>query len=89
MAKSKTETRNGKHKRSKVRVQLVVERDTKAILVYTASLLNVTLTDLLIDGGLRRAQGAGIVDENFKVLATHANGVALVREMLETQEGDK
>ena len=89
MAKSKTETRNGKHKRSKVRVQLVVERDTKAILVYTATLLNVTLTGLLLDGGLRCAQGAGVIDKNFKVLAPHSNGVVHIREMLEAQEGDK
>ena len=86
----KTKTgRNGKHKRSKVRVQLVVERDVKAILVYTASLIGTTLTDLLLNGGLRVCEGRGVVDSDFKVLAAHANGVALVKEMLETQEGDK
>lgn len=81
--------RNGKHKKSKVRLQLVVERDTKAILVYTASLLDITLTDLLLDGGLRRAQGAGVVDGNFNVLPEHADGVSLVKDILNNQEGDK
>jgi len=84
-----TNNRNGKHKRSKVRIQLVVERDTKAVLVYTASLLGITLTDMLINGGLRIAESHGVIDHDFRVLPDHTDGVDLVKAMLETQEGDK
>lgn len=86
MAKSK---RHGKHRQGKIRIQISVDRDVKAILVYTASILNRTLTDLLVGEGLRTAFSNGIVDAENNVNPEHAAGVEYVKDLLKAQEGDK
>ena len=83
------EGRNGKHKPGKLRIQIVTDRNKKAILVYTAMMADKTVTDLLISGGMEKAESMGIVDSNGKVSKEHSEGVQFVIETLKKQEGDK
>lgn len=88
MAKSSA-SRQGKHRKGKVRIQIVVDREIKAILVYSASFLNMSLTDFLLRGGLDMARLHGIVDDLYHVTMEHNDGVSYVKELLNSQEGDK
>lgn len=85
--KNKT-SRRGKHKRGKVRINLYVERDVKAILVYVATMLDMTLTDLVLEGGFDIARKHGFVDENNKIKKEHESGLSFVIDYLESQKGD-
>ena len=86
---SKVRGRNGKHKPGKQRIQIVAERETKAILVYTAMLCDTTLTDLLLSRGMDEALARGVVDSNGKITEEHANGVQFILDSLRNQEGDR
>ena len=86
--KNKNTSRRGKHKRGKVRINLYVERDVKAVLVYTATMLDMTLTDLLLEGGFEIARRHGFVDENNKITKEHENGLSFVKDYLQSQKGD-
>lgn len=88
MARSPT-SRQGKHRKGKVRIQIVVHREVKAVLVYSASFLNMSLTDFLLRGGLDIARANGIVDSSYHVTPEHKEGVSYVKELLNSQEGDK
>ena len=72
-----------------VRIQIVTDRNKKAILVYTAMMADKTVTDILISGGMEKAESMGIVDSNGKVSKEHSEGVQFVIETLKKQEGDK
>lgn len=84
-----TKNRNGKHREGKIRIQISVDRKIKTILVYTASMLGKTLTDLLLDEGLKVAMTKGIVDSELNVMPEHKDGIAFVKSILDKQEGDK
>lgn len=84
-----TKSRNGKHREGKIRIQISVDRKIKTILVYTASVLGKTLTDLLLNEGLKIAMAKGIVDSDLNVMPEHKDGFAFVKSDLDRQEGDK
>lgn len=84
-----TKNRNGKHREGKIRIQISVDRKIKTILVYTASILGKTLTDLLLEEGLKAAIDNGIVDKDFNAMPGHKEGISFVKTLLDKQEGDK
>lgn len=81
--------RNGKHREGKIRINISVDRRIKTILVYTAAILDKTLTDLLLDEGLKTAIVKGIVDSDLNVMPEHKDGIAFVKSILDKQQGDK
>ena len=86
--KSNDTSRRGKHKPGKVRIHLYVERDVKAVLIYVATMLDMTLTDLLLEGGFEIARRHGFVDENNQITKEHESGLSFVKDYLESQKGD-
>ena len=82
------ETRSGRHAKDTLRIAISANRDVKAALVYAASISGITLTKMLIDGGIRFAQEHGILDEHGNVRPEHADGVKLVSEIISEQEGN-
>lgn len=82
------EIRSGRHAKDTLRIAISANRDVKAALVYAASISGITLTKMLIDGGIRFAQEHGILDENGNVRPEHVEGVKLVSEIIRSQEGN-
>lgn len=82
-------SRNGKHRQGDLRINIHLDRRTKAILAYTASIIGITLTDLLLRSGLSKAHELGIVDDFGEVTHDHLGGYEIALELLKHQVGDK
>ena len=81
-----SETRKGKHKRGKVRMGAYVEPRKKAIAVYVADIMGMTLTDVIWRGIETLAIGAGIIDSNGKISPEHKEAVEVVEEIVKKSE---
>ena len=81
-----SETRKGKHKRGKVRMGAYVEPRKKAIAVYVADIMGMTLTDVIWRGIETLAIGAGIIDGNGKISPEHKEAVEVVEEIVKKSE---
>lgn len=85
--KNPDETRHNRHREDTLRIPLNADRKTKAILLYTASLLGMTITDLLISKGMKVAKDHGIIDENGNVTSEHRAGFELSMDIIKNQKG--
>lgn len=79
-------TRKGKHKPGNVRIGVYVEPFRKAVAIYLAKRLNMTLTDVLWHGIEALAIGSGIIDKNGEVTKEHKAEIDAVIEIVKQSE---
>lgn len=72
--------RKGKHRESKTLLGAYVTPEFKALVIMTCDATGMNITDLLMDGIRRRAQGCGILDENGEIAADRRDAYELVLE---------
>lgn len=63
-----------------------VEPRKKAIAVYVADIMGMTLTDVIWRGIETLAIGAGIIDSNGKISPEHKEAVEVVEEIVKKSE---
>lgn len=79
-------TRKGKHKAGNVRMGVYVEPIRKAIAVYLARRLNMTLTDVIWHGIETLAMGNGIIDKDGKITETFKAEIDAATEIVKQSE---
>lgn len=73
-------SRQGKHKEGKTLLGAYVTPEFKALVIMTCDVTGSSITELLMDGIRRRAQGVGIIDEDGNVVAERREAYELVLE---------
>lgn len=81
--------RYGKHRPDKSAIKLYVTKRRKAIIAVTASVSNVTMTDILWQGAESIAKSKGIIDIDGNVTKEYENSVAIAEAMIEQTGVDK
>lgn len=72
--------RQGKHKEGKTLLGAYVTPEFKALVIMTCDATGLSITDLLMDGIRRRAQGVGIIDEQGNIKPDRREAYELVLE---------
>ena len=79
-------TRKGKHKPGNVRIGLYLEPQKKAIAIYLAKRLGMSLTDVVWHGIETLAIGNGILTKDGKVSAAFRAEIAAATEIVKQSE---
>jgi hypothetical protein len=79
-------TRKGKHKAGNVRMGVYVEPFRKAVAVYLARTLNMTMTDIIWEGIERLAIANGILNKDGKVAKRFRAEIAAATEIVKASE---
>ena len=79
-------SRKGKHKSGNVRMGVYVEPIRKAIAVYLAKRLGMTLTDIIWRGIETLAIGNGILDADGNVTASFKDEIEAATEIVRQSE---
>ena len=77
----KTEKRKGRHKLDKTLLGAYVSPEIKALAIMTASSLEISLTDLLLNGIKSEAARAGLYDSNG-VVPEHKDGYEAIVDLV-------
>jgi len=89
MAKKKKDTRNGKHAPGKVALKAYVTKWRKAVITVTASVADLTMTDILWSGVETIAKTRGILDADGNVTKEYAARVAIAEALIDQTGVDK
>lgn len=82
-------SRNGKHSPNKTTIKAYVTKWRKAVIAVTASVTNMTMTDIIWLGVESIAKARGILDDEGKVTKAYENRVAVTEAMIEQIGVDK
>ena len=80
MRRNMNNSRQGKHKKGKTLLGAYVTPEFKALVIMTCDATGLSITDLLMDGIRRRAQGVGIIDEQGNIKPDRREAYELVLE---------
>lgn len=75
-----SKNRQGKHKEGKTLLGAYVTPEFKALVIMTCDATGMSITDLLMDGIRRRAQGVGILDGEGNIKPERKEAYELVLE---------
>ena len=75
-----SKNRQGKHKEGKTLLGAYVTPEFKALVIMTCDATGMSITDLLMDGIRRRAQGVGIIDSEGNIKPERKEAYELVLE---------
>ena len=82
-------SRNGKHSPNKTTIKAYVTKWRKAVIAVTASVTDMTMTDIIWLGVEALATARGILDDEGKVTKAYENRVAVAEAMIEQIGVDK
>ena len=84
--KSKAQSRMGKHRPDKVRVQAYITARKKAVFVVALKVLNKTMTDMILEGGNTCARFAGVITQTGEIADKYKDAVDIAEQIIIAKE---